>query len=71
MFTIRTKDINSEINLLEKKYLEGVISSGDVVKALCVVAKILRDIRQNQVTDMKSRGVALIEPEKKVITEEE
>jgi len=60
---IRSKDLNAEINTLEENIKTGTVSSADVLKALCLIAKVLRDMKQNQVTDMKSRGVALTEGE--------
>jgi hypothetical protein len=68
---IRSKDLNAEIKILEDRIAQGIVNSADVVKALCLVAKTLRDIRQNQVTDMKSRGVKLIEPEERPEKKEE
>jgi len=58
---IRTRDLNEEIKKLEDNIGKGVSSSSDVVKALCLVAKVIRDVRTNQVTIMKAQGIKLIE----------
>jgi hypothetical protein len=60
---IRAKDLNEEIKKLEDNIGKGVTSSSDVVKALCLIAKVVRDIRTNQTTIMKSQGIKLIEQE--------
>ena len=60
---IRAKDLNEEIEKLEK--LGGAVGEMEIVKALCLIAKVLRDIRTNQTTIMKSQGVKLIESERK------
>jgi len=68
---IKSKDLNSEIKTLEDKIKAGKVESTDVVKALCLLVKVVRDIRTNQTTTMKAQGVKLIEmdvervPEKK------
>ena len=62
---IRAKDLNEEIDKLVKKAKIDAVSSSDVVKALCLIAKVVRDIRTNQTTIMKSQGVKLIEAERK------
>lgn len=58
---IRSKDLNSELNTLETKVKEGNVSSTDVVKALCLIAKVLRDIKANTVTMMNHYKIPLVE----------
>ena len=58
---IRSKDLNSELNTLETKVKEGSVSSTDVVKALCLIAKVLRDIKANTVTMMNHYKIPLVE----------
>ena len=69
---IKSKDLNGELKILEDKIKAETVSSADVVKALCLLVKVVRDIRTNQTTTMRAQGVKLIEmdatprePEKK------
>jgi len=55
---IRSKDLNEDLKGLEVKLLKAeknpdAVSNADVVKALVLVAKVIRDIRTNQVSWMK------------------
>lgn len=58
---IKSKDLNQEIKTLEDKVKSGKVESADVLKALCLLVKVVRDIRTNQTTTMKAQGVKLIE----------
>lgn len=60
---IKSKDLNQEVRDLETKIKAGKAESVDVVKALCLLVKVVRDIRTNQTTIMKAQGVKLIEPD--------
>lgn len=60
---IRSKDLNEELDKLEK--IGMAASEVDILKALCLLTKVCRDIRTNQTTLMKSQGVKLIEAEVK------
>ena len=60
---IRSKDLNLEINALSEKIEKGDVSNVDVVKAVCLLVKVARDIRTNQTTIMRAQGVKLIEPQ--------
>lgn len=62
---IRAKDLNLEIEKLEKNIADNAVSSSDVVKALCLLVKVARDIRTNQTTIMKAQNIKLIEVEPK------
>lgn len=57
---IRARDLNKEIKTLEDKGEKA--SLADVVKAICLVAKVVRDIKTNQVLGLKKAGVELIKP---------
>ena len=60
---IKSKDLNSEIKILDDKVKVGEGTLSDVVKAVTLVAKVLRDVRTNQVSIMRETGVKLIEQE--------
>jgi len=64
---LRSKDLNEEIDVLEKKVKEGKVSDADVLKALCLLLKVLRDVKTNQVTAMKKEfgDDVLIKPQKR------
>ena len=61
---IRSKDLNLEIKTLELKAEKSASSVGlaDVLKCICLLLKVIRDIKTNQVTIMRNSGVKLIEP---------
>lgn len=59
---IKSKDLNLEIKILEDKVKEDKVSDADIVKALCLIAKVLRDVRTNQVLGLRKAGVTLITP---------
>ena len=51
---IRSKDLNEELKALDDKAKAGKdVSFADVLKAVVLVAKVLRDVRSNQVTVMR------------------
>jgi len=56
---IKSKDLNTEIKTLEARIKEGTSSTGDVVKTLCLLVKVLRDVRTNQTVIMKAQNIAL------------
>ena len=58
---LKSKDLNKEIKVLEDKGEKATIA--DVVKALCLLAKVVRDIKTNQVLGLRKAGVELIQPE--------
>ena len=61
---IRSKDVNLELDKLESlkvKAIDTDINKG-ILKALCLLIKIVRDIRTNQVTQMKEVGIKLVKP---------
>lgn len=60
---IKSKDLNSEVKVLEEKIKAGKVELVDVVKALCLLVKVGRDIRTNQTTVMKFNKIPLIEPD--------
>lgn len=61
---IRSKDLNLEIKALEDKVTTAPdkVNNADVVKAVCLLAKIVRDVRTNQVLGLRKNGVELIKP---------
>ena len=59
---IRSKDLNKEIKVLETKAKEDKATISDVVKAVCLVAKVVRDIKTNQVLGLQANKVELIKP---------
>lgn len=46
---IRSKDVNAEVAKIEEKIKKGTNGKEDIIKALCLVVKLLRDVRSNQV----------------------
>jgi len=68
---IRSKDLNKELRDLEVKVKEGKVSETDIVKAIVLVAKVVRDVRTNQVTTMRNSGVELIKSDTKETKKEE
>ena len=61
---IRSKDLNLEIKKLElitEKGEDKAISRG-LLKGVALLLKVLRDVKTNQVTIMRSTNVKLIEP---------
>jgi len=60
---IRSKDLNKEVKALEDKVTAGKCEVVDVVKALCLLVKAVRDIRTNQVLGLRKAGVELIKPD--------
>lgn len=63
---IRSKDFNKEINVLNDKVKKTPEKVGlaDLVKAVLLVGKMVRDVRTNQVIAMKAQNIDLIESEK-------
>ena len=61
--------LNKEIDKLEKiverndKEEKPILKA--VLKGICLLSKLVRDIRSNQVLIMKHEGIKLIEPEDK------
>lgn len=62
---IRSKDVNAEVAKIEEKIAKGTVGKEDIVKSLCLVVKLLRDVKSNQVkisegkplkTEYKSEG---------------
>lgn len=61
---IRWKDVKLEINKLNEKAKAGEkLTNADVVKAVDLVLKMVRDIRGNQVLIMKALKIDLRKPE--------
>jgi len=60
---IRSKDFNKEVNTLNDKVKNtpDKVTNADVVKAILLVGKLLRDIRTNQVLALKANNVKLVE----------
>ena len=56
---LRSADLGKELDVLKKRYDTDTSTTSDVVKALCLIAKMLRDVRMNQVTIMEAQGVEL------------
>ena len=54
-----SKDLSGEVRKLEEKISKGEVSSADVVKALVLLIKVVKDVRTNQVTTMKHNKVPL------------
>jgi len=61
---IKGQDLNIELKKLDLKISKSSITNSDVVKAITLLIKLARDIRQNQVLMMKERGIDLIKPPK-------
>jgi len=61
--------LNQEVRDLESKIKAGAeaTTSADLLKALCLLVKVCRDIRTNQTTIMKAQGVKLLEPEERTV----
>lgn len=60
---IKSKHLNQDIKELEEKIKKGTASNSDLVKAVLLVAKLVRDVRTNQTRIMKAQGVELIKPD--------
>jgi len=66
---IRSKDINKELEVLDNaaKIAEGdsteVVLQKHVLKANCLLVKLLRDYRNNQVLIMRAQGIKLANEE--------
>lgn len=65
---LRSKDLNAEIEKLDNVASNG--KDGDetsinraIVKGLALLLKMVRDIRTNQVLNLKKSGVELIKPQ--------
>ena len=61
---IRSKDLNLEIKKIElvaEKGNEDAVNRG-LLKGVALLLKVLRDVKTNQVTIMRSTNVKLIEP---------
>jgi len=56
---IKSTDLNKELKKLEEKAKDDSVSTADVVKGLCLVAKVLRDMKSNQVLIMEHEGIKL------------
>jgi len=52
---IRSKDLNLEINALKEKMEKGDVSQADVLKALLLIVKVVRDIKTNQVIELTKK----------------
>lgn len=59
---LKSTDLHKELKILEDKGEKATLA--DVVKVLCLISKMLRDVRSNQVLGMKKAGVKLIQPDK-------
>ena len=59
---ITSRDLNAELNVLEDKVKKGEVSNADVVKAVVLIAKLVRDIRTNQALGLRNAGVELRKP---------
>lgn len=70
---IRSKDFNQEVNALNDKVKKtpDAVTMADVVKAILLVGKMLRDVRTNQVLALKANDVKLVESEKDKVTDTE
>ena len=60
---IKSKDLNQEVRDLDEKYKTGVAGIPELVKAVCLLVKVVRDVRTNQTLIMKASGIKLIEGE--------
>jgi len=60
---IRSKHLNQDIRELEEKIKKATASDSDVVKAVLLLVKLVRDVRTNQTRIMKSQGVELKKPD--------
>ena len=58
---IAGKDVNKDLAILEKKREKGNVVLADVLKVGCLITKLLRDIRTNQVLIMKDRGIKILQ----------
>jgi len=58
---LKSRDLNKELKTLEEKGEKA--TTADVVKALCLIAKVVRDIKTNQVLGLRKAGVELIQPD--------
>ena len=68
---IRSKDLNQEIKVLEGKVKDGGVTNSDVLKGICLLIKVGRDIRTNQVTALvKQYGKDILIKAKMVDKEE-
>lgn len=66
---LKSKDVNMEAKKLDDYAKTHTDSLGLFAKGLSVIIKLLRDIKTNQVTDLRSRGVKLIEDERETTDE--
>ena len=59
---LASRDLNSELETMEKTNVDGLSVSEQLqLKCSILSLRLLRDIRSNQVLDLKSRGVVLRE----------
>ena len=56
-----SKHLNEELKALDEKMKKGEVSNADVVKAITLLIKVVRDIRTNQVTALvKKYGLGIL-----------
>ena len=60
---IKSKDLNQEVRNLDEKYKLGTAGIPELVKAVCLLVKVVRDVRTNQTLIMRAQGIKLIEGE--------
>jgi len=56
---IRGKHLHQELYTLDNKAKKGKGTISDILKGIGLIAKLLSDIRSNQVSIMKSKGIKL------------
>ena len=61
---LRSRDLNEEITKIELVAEKGDHKSVNrgIAKGVALVLKMLRDIKQNQVTALKGAGIELVKP---------
>jgi len=64
---LKGKDLNSELKIIDNAIKEGKSDEKTllthILKALCLLNKLVRDVKTNQVTSMEAQGIKLLEPE--------
>lgn len=64
---IRTKDLNKELmainEIVKDEKIDQTTLTRVLVKAVTLLVKVVRDIRTNQVLDLKHKGIQLLQEE--------
>lgn len=62
---IRTKDLNKELmainDVVKDPKIDKTTLTRVLVKAVTLLVKVVRDIRTNQVLDLKNKGIQLLQ----------